>query len=75
MSTLLPGFWSIDSVIVDTETVMNYEGFERLQITDDQVLIEPMGLSFAIQESRDDQSTTLISQGQVFNVSFQLIFS
>ncbi len=66
MSQSLPqGCWAIESLIVNSETVQNYEGFEKLEAKEDQISILPAGLDFKVVEAKSNE-LVLDSQGQQF---------
>ena len=65
MSPLSQGKWDIESVIVNSETIMNYDGFERLTLSGRRIAIQPAGLDFVVDSINDNQ-LTLVSRGQLF---------
>ncbi len=71
MSILQQGEWAIMSVKVNSETVMNYEGFVQLNISGEEFSIEPIGLQFAIRQVTPG-AAVLESQGQTYFADFEL---
>lgn len=69
MSPLSEGSWVIESVVVNSETVMNYDGFEQLRIMDDCISISPAGLDLSVVQ-KFRASLILESQGQKFYGEF-----
>ena len=69
MSVLRPGQWQIQSVLVNDQTVLNNEGFLRLDITPTELAIEPIGFRFRIEQSTA-KSAVLESRGRVFFADF-----
>ena len=70
MSRISKGSWGIESVVVGSETVMNYDGFEELRVANGQISINPIGLDFKIEEATK-QSLILDSQGEIYFADFQ----
>lgn len=68
-SPLSEGSWDIESVVVNSETVMNYDGFEQLQIMEDCVKIMPAGLDLSVVQ-KFKASFVMESQGQKFYGEF-----
>ena len=50
MENLKTGRWAVLSVVVDSQPVLNFEGFIRLEITEYELAIQPIGLRFWIEE-------------------------
>ena len=71
MSSFPHGEWRIDGVLINQETVMNDEGFRFLQIADEDLAIQPAGLTFAVKQSTQS-SAVLESRGQVFFAEFKV---
>ena len=69
MTTLRKGQWQIQSVLVNDQTVLNNEGFLRLEISNDELVIQPIGFRFNIQQSTA-RSAVLESGGRVFFADF-----
>ena len=65
-SKIRPGVWEIQSVIVNAETVMNDEGFRRLEFSSNEMSIQPVGFRFQLSQSAENQ-VEFVSRGQVFN--------
>lgn len=63
--TGVSGTWAINSVQVDTEPVINDEGFQQLLVTPNQIVIEPAGIAFSVSQSTS-KSAILESRSQVF---------
>ena len=61
----MQGAWTIDSVQVNSETVLNNDGFEKLIVSPNQVSIEPAGIEFIVNQSTS-RSAILESRSQVF---------
>ena len=59
------GAWTIDSVQVNSETVLNKDGFEKLIVSSNQLMIEPAGIEFSVNQSTA-RSAILESRSQVF---------
>jgi hypothetical protein len=70
-SRIRHGSWEIQSVIVNAETVMNDEGFRRLEFGNNEMLIQPVGFRFQLSESHDN-NIVFISRGQIFNAQITL---
>lgn len=51
MKNIRNGRWKIESVIINSSTVMNYEGFEYFEVNDEHSRIQPIGISFVEIES------------------------
>ena len=51
MSAFRDGQLQILSVLVNEQTVLNNEGFLRLDISGDELVINPIGFRFNIQQS------------------------
>ncbi len=58
------GAWTIDSVQVDAEKVVD-EGFDRLVVTQNRVAIEPAGIELAVNQSTS-RSAVLESRSEVY---------
>lgn len=69
MSPLSQGSWVIESISVNSETVMNYEGFEQLHIIDGRISILPIGLDLDVVQKLN-ANLVLDSQGQKFYGEF-----
>ena len=69
MTTLRPGLWQIESVLVNEQTVLNDEGFLRLDVTENDFVIQPIGFRFNIQQL-STRSAVLESGGRVFFADF-----
>ena len=69
MSAFRQGKWRIQSVIVNSETVVNNEGFLRLEVEGIELAIQPAGFRFKIQQSTA-RSAVLESRGQVYFADF-----
>jgi len=63
------GHWRINSILIDRETVINNEGFRSLEITDDEIVIQPAGTSFSISQATPE-TAVLESCGQRFYGNF-----
>ncbi len=69
MCTLRAGNWQIQSVLLNEQTVLNNEGFLRLEITPTELLIQPIGFRFKIQFSTP-RTAILESRGEVYFVDY-----
>ena len=69
MHTLRPGLWQIESVLVNEQTVINDEGFLRLDVTENDFVIQPIGLRFNFQQLTP-RSAILESGGRAFLADF-----
>ncbi len=63
--TGVDGAWAIKRVQVDTESVSNREGFERLVVSPNRIAIEPAGIEFSVNQSTS-RSAVLESRSQIF---------
>ncbi len=68
--TGLEGSWTIDSVQVNSETVQNNEGFEKLIVSKNRLAIEPAGIEFNVNQATS-KSAILESRSQVFFAEYQ----
>ena len=50
------GRWQIESVLINSATVMNFEGFEYLENGEQEISILPIGIKFNIEESSEDRA-------------------
>lgn len=71
-SRIRPGSWEIQAVIVNAETVMNDEGFCRLEFANNEMIIQPADLRFQLSEDKGDNTIEFVSRGQVFYAEFRL---
>ena len=69
MSKFRPGLWQIESVLVNEQTVVNNEGFLRLDVSENDFVIQPLGFRFYVQQ-QTPQSAVLESGGRVFFADF-----
>ncbi len=65
MSTFSEGTWHIETVLVNKETVMNNEGFTGLEVSKDEIVIQPVGMRFNV-EQETMHSAILESRGQIY---------
>ncbi len=65
MSPLSRGTWDIESLVVNSETVMDSDGFETLNVFGRRIEIQPAGLEFVV-DSISDNRINLVSKGQLF---------
>ena len=70
MSNVSVGYWDIESVVINSQTIVNYEGFERLAMTRNRLAVLPAGLDFAV-ESVDGNNLVLVSRGQLFQAKLR----
>lgn len=66
--TGVSGAWRIDTVQVNTETVVD-EGFDKLVVSSDQISIQPAGIEFSVNQATS-RSAVLESRSQVFFAEF-----
>ena len=59
------GYWTINSVQVNSEPVMDQDGFEKLVVSNNQISIEPAGIEFSVNQATS-RSAILESRSQVF---------
>ena len=59
------GNWTIDSVQVNSEPVIDRDGFEKLVVSQNQISIEPAGIEFSVNQ-HTSRSAILESRSQVF---------
>ena len=71
MTGIRKGSWQIDSVQVNSETVMENEGFQRLIVSNNQVAIEPAGIQFSVAQSTA-RSAVFESRSQVFFADYYM---
>jgi len=57
--------WADVSFMVDSENVMNYTGFIRLEIEEDKIILEPFGLELTVQ-SLTANGAVLESKGHLY---------
>ena len=68
MLSLPTSHWFIESVVVNNDTVVTDDGFVELQINEDELLIEPVGIRFLVAEAHED-GLTLVSNEQVYRAT------
>lgn len=61
MSQLSKGIWDIKSVLVNSETVTNGDGFDRISMDENRIAISPAGIVFDVVENNRNN---LILQSQ-----------
>ncbi|MEM7453149.1 MAG: hypothetical protein AAF456_02230 [Planctomycetota bacterium] len=71
MSVFRKGRWQIASVLVNSETVLNSEGFRQLDVSGDEIAIEPAGFRFKVQQSTP-KSAVLELNGRVYFADFSI---
>ncbi len=71
MQQIQQGRWAIESIMINTTTVMNFEGFEYLEFEENKISIQPIGIQFSITESNPSR-TVLLSRGRVFFVESEI---
>lgn len=69
MTGVARGNWKIRSVSVNSEPVLNAEGFRQLVVSDHQVEIQPAGIEFSIAQSTP-RTAILESRSQLFFADF-----
>ena len=81
MSVFREGTWHIETVLVNKETVMNNEGFTGLEVSDNEIVIQPVGMRFKV-EQETMHSAIMESRGQVYfadwtvdNTAIELVIS
>ena len=57
--------WAVVTVDVNSETVMSYEGFIRLEIQDDRFCLEPLGMVLRVRKVTPG-GVILKSQGRFY---------
>ncbi len=63
------GSWMILNVAVNSEDISSRDDFRQLVVDDNQVRIEPAGISFSVSQSTS-KSAVLESRSQVFFADF-----
>jgi len=71
MSSIPIGSWHIECVLINEETVMNYESVRGLEILKDEWVIQPSGQRFRIRQSAGN-TAVLESNGKVFFADFEV---
>ena len=56
MNCVPDGRWGIESIIIDDQTVLNYEGFEFLCVDGEDVSIQPVGIRFVVDEATESSA-------------------
>ena len=59
------GVWCINAVLINHKTVMNNEGFRFLNVMDEELSIEPVGIKFRFKQKTVGRAV-LESNGEVF---------
>ena len=67
--SLPTGVWCVNAVLINHKTVMNNEGFRFLNVTDDEMSIEPAGIKFQFTQ-KNDAGAVLESDGELFYARF-----
>lgn len=63
------GVWCVNAVLINQKTVMNNEGFRFLNITEDEISIEPIGLKFRVRQKTEGKAV-LESNHELFYADF-----
>jgi len=63
------GRWQIESVLMNSTTVMNFEGFEYLQNGEREISILPVGIKFDVEESTGNKALLKSRDASYFVVS------
>ncbi len=63
------GVWAITSVLINDQTVLNNEGFQRLEVDENHVAIEPVGLRLDVAQSTS-RSAVLESGSEIYFADF-----
>ena len=63
------GVWCVNAVLINHKTVMNNEGFRFLNVLDDEISIEPVGIKFQVKQKTEGRAV-LESDGQIFYANF-----
>ena len=71
MSSIPTGNWQIECILINDETVMNYESIRGLEILKDEWVIQPSGQRFRIRQSAGN-TAVLESNGQVYFADFEV---
>ena len=50
------GRWQIESVLINSTTVMNFEGFEYFENGEQEISILPIGIKFDVEESSENRA-------------------
>ena len=81
MSQEAAGSWLIESVVVNSETV-NDDGFKNIQISGNQIVIQPLDLRFKIEEAttsgmllRSDEDDQYFATVRYAGNKFRLLFT
>ena len=63
------GVWCVNAVLINQKTVMNNEGFRFLNVTDDEISIEPVGIKFRVRQKTEGKAV-LESNHELFYADF-----
>lgn len=63
------GVWCINAVLINQKTVLNNEGFRFLNITEDEISIEPAGIKFRVRQKAEGKAV-LESNHELFYADF-----
>ena len=69
MTGVARGNWTIRSISVNSEPVLDAAEFRQLVVSDDQVEIQPAGIEFSIAQATS-RTAILESRSQVFFADF-----
>lgn len=71
MNSIPTGKWAIESVLINEETVMNYDSVRSLHIQKDEWVLQPVGQRFRVRQSSGN-SAILESQGDVYYAEYEV---
>ena len=71
MSSIPIGSWHIECVLINEETVMNYDSIRGLEIKKDEWVIQPSGQRFRIRQSAG-KTAVLESNGDVYFADYEV---
>lgn len=63
------GVWCVNAVLINQKTVMNNEGFRFLNVTDDEISVEPVGIKFRVRQKTEGRAV-LESNHELFYADF-----
>ena len=69
MFPIRKGAWTIRSVHVNSQPTMEENGFHKLYVSNNEIQIEPAGISFAVNQATS-KSAVLESRSQIFFADF-----
>jgi hypothetical protein len=63
------GVWCVNALLINQKTVMNNEGFRFLNVTDDEISVEPVGIKFRVKQKTAGKAV-LESNHELFYADF-----